>query len=251
MEQLTIEQEREILLAILNDKIDDCDNGSSRVVFLELGENTTAVLNRLHIPTNCVIKVNIGSAGCTQSHQERELFWRAFEDGRENLFATIYAYGKVIQIMEKLECNSFLEDVYYCCDSEDDHYYRPIHFYDRIDQIIKTKYRIEKDETLVTFDSFYEQYMRLTENMVTFLQDISDYTGASGDDYQVGFDSNGLIKSYDYGFTRQGSRKTHCFSGDYDSIACNVDYYIEEILHLDFISPDELEEIAQEMSWND
>ncbi len=244
MEKLTSSQERRILQAILDDNLAEHDNGSSRVVFLELGENTNEVLRELNIPTNCVIKVNIGSAGCEQSYQEREIFSEAYENYDDNILATIYAYGDVIQIMEKLQPCSFLESVFDgCYDYDESRYFRKIVFYEKVHQYMKYTSFLKELEPLEREN----RLVALAERMFDYLQVICQYTGTCGDNYQVGLDMNGNIKSYDYGFIRADSveyHDSHCFEGDYDSIAWRVDSYIRQILQLSDFSPAELQDIA-------
>lgn len=246
MEKLTSNQERRILQAILDDSLADHDNGSSRVVFLELGENTNEVLREFNIPTNCVIKVNIGSAGCEQSRQEREIFWEAYENYDDNVLATIYAYGDVIQIMEKLQPCNFLENVFDgCYNCDESGYFKRISFYDEVYEYIKYTSFLKELDPL-------EREGRLTilaEKMLDYLQVICRYTGTCGDNYQVGLDAEGNIKSYDYGFIKADSeeyRDSHCFAGDSDSIAWRVDSYIRQILQLPYFSPAGLQDIALE-----
>jgi len=246
MEKLTYSQERRILEAILNDSLADHDNGSSRVVFLELGENTNKVLRELNIPTNCVIKVNIGSAGCEQSYQEREIFSEAYDNYDDNILATIYAYGDVVQIMEKLQPCNFLESVFdECYGSDESGYFKRIAFYEQLHRCMKYSSFLKELEP-------FEREDRLTvlaEKMFDYLQAICQYTGPCGDNYQVGLDAEGNIKSYDYGFIKADSEEyhdSHCFAGDYDGIAWRVDDYIRQILQLPCFSPAGLQDVALE-----
>ena len=246
MERLTSSQERKILQAILDDNLADHDNGSSRVVFLELGENTNEALRELNIPTNCVIKINIGSAGCEQSYQEREIFSEAYDNYDDNILATIYAYGDVIQIMEKLQPCNFLENVFDdCYNCDESGYFKRISFYEQVLRCIKYSSFLKELEPLEREN----QLITLAEKMFDFLQAICQYTGTCGDNYQVGLDAKGNIKSYDYGFVKTDNEEyhgSHCFAGNYDSIAWMVDDYIRQILQLPYFSPAGLQDIALE-----
>lgn len=249
MKHLTYEEESSILMAMLTDKIDggmQCDNGSSRSVYLDLGHNTQHALEKLGIDTNCVIKVNIGSAGCLQSLEERETYERACGNGHEGYFAAIYAYGAIIQIVERLDLTltyDFFEYIF-CCgyESDDDAYYE-----------LADCGRAVRSAVSRSLDYGWSEreLYHFAEQMGDYLNTICLYTGTTGDNYQIGLDDCGNLKCFDYGYNNvDGSdeyHESHCFTtcGDSWYISQHVAEYITELLSAHAVLPRDIQEIAQ------
>lgn len=238
----TLEEEM-ILRALFNDENWDNDNGSSRVVFLSLGEETIEVLEKLGINTNCVIKINIGKSGCVQSKQERDIYIDAWENGHAGCFATIYAYGTSMQIMEKLDCRItyFFRDAYDCLYFDDGvgyHRTNEERFYDFAEEYAAD----------IEHHGFNQEELEdFAYEFGDFLDTIAMYTGITGDNSQVGFDEHFNIKSYDYGYFSDSDNSECCFQNDPYDIAMNIDNYIGNILSLERITPENLEDIALEL----
>ena len=232
-------EERMILKAIEDDELWDTDNGSSRAVLLSLGEKTVEVLKSLDINPDSVIKVSIGNGGCNQSKFERDAYETA-TPAQVSILADIYAYGRTIQIMERLDCSltSFFQDLYECTDiNSDDNGYDEIRSTD-MHYMVKNYFMWNDDENISP-----EYLDDLAVQFDIYLQKIYYMTGGPGDNCQVGLDINGNIKCYDYGFFRGATHSEYCCHEYCEEVSWNLDKYVNRILDDDGSS---LQDIASE-----
>ena len=153
--ELTEEEELSVLKYLHKD--DFMDNGSSRVTYDFCGDY--------------VVKVGMSTGGFTQNKIERNFYK---EIGNTGYFAHLFAYGRTINIMEKLyDCQ------YY---DEDDLYY------------------YDEDEEC-EMESEYEEIANVIENA----NELTNYYG--GDNGQIGYSrKHGCYKLYDYGYSMDYER---------------------------------------------
>lgn len=241
--QLNPMEEREILYSILRDGVSERDQGSSRIVLLDFCENTREILERLNINTNCVIKINVGKAGSIQSSQERDVYESATEE-EVDILADIYAYGNVVQIMEKVDESGICQI-----------------FRDMIDDVYEEAggYALVDDEDLDEYFDKYAEYLvdyygyddlneardaveRAFEDFDNYIHLIYNLTGYTSDNAQVGYNATGDLKAYDYGYFDTSENSECCFSGDTYSI--KVEKYLSSIVEANEVNAAELEKIA-------
>ena len=152
--ELTPEEEFVIVDSLV--EADYIDNGSSRVVYA-LGKEY-------------VVKIAMSTGGVNQNTVERNFYAC---HGDKGYFAHLYAYGKMINIMEYLEDCSYYDP--------DDFYYD------------------ENDEADTEF------YRNICD-IIDVVSDITDYYG--GDNGQIGYSQKqGLHVLYDYGYSMDYERK--------------------------------------------
>ena len=153
--ELTAEEELSVLKYLHKD--DFMDNGSSRVTYDFCGDY--------------VVKVAMSKGGFNQNKIERDFYK---EIGDTDYFAHLFAYGRTINIMEKLyDCQ--------CYDEDDLYYYS------------------EDEECEV--ESEYEEIASVIENA----NELTNYYG--GDNGQIGYSKNdGVYKLYDYGYSMDYER---------------------------------------------
>lgn len=191
--QLTKEEE----LAILNELTEDdkIDNGTSRNVY--------------EFRSNYVVKVAMSTGGLNQNKIERDFY---NEHGDTGYFADLYAYGVMINIMEKLDD---------CCYYESDE----LHYYDKE-------------------DDGYER-AQVILSVINVVDELTDYYG--GDNGQVGYSlKDDCYKVYDYGYSMDYDRDE--IVDDVDSWLCVVDPLQNAInvLHgADIITQKEFCELAE------
>lgn len=240
--QLTFNEEK-CLLELLR-KVCCEDNGSSRCVvfpYLHLAEEPFAeIVTYLHsigITKTCVIKVNIGSAGCVQSYQERNVYESTDDYGVEYL-ADIYAYGYVVQIMEYVNGIELAEQAFEWIDNGDYIFDREFEFFkeaygyncneDLTDEQIEEIEKWMKDDRELAFDTF---------DAITYLCDCM--VGYTGDAYQVGLSEDGKVKAYDFGYFSNSTHKECCSNYSYE-VTCGFDVYVDRILDELFAEDDDM-----------
>jgi hypothetical protein len=164
MKRLTKTEER----AILNDLMISGNfiaNGSSRAVF--------------DFNDNLVIKIAIDRPGQRQNANEIQAY-KIY--GKDSPLAKIVSYGKNIIVMEKVN---------------------PLD-YDEVEGIISGYYRDDYD---YNEDEEYEEpypdgeFIEAVRNTVRALERIN---GETDDNFQIGYDSNGRLVAYDYGYESGG-----------------------------------------------
>lgn len=166
---LSQQEEREIIESIYKNHLAYIGNGASRLVF----EASQEIYDKYCDGHAAVIKVAVGQGGIIQNRHECDAY---LEYGHLGYFATIYAYGQLVEIMEQVdtfECRDFLD----FGDEEEEDFATYL--------IDDCGYRIEADDA-------YE-FLRVAYALC----DIFGYTGDNG---QLGFTENGAIVAYDYGF---------------------------------------------------
>lgn len=149
--ELTQEEELAVLAAINPD--DELDHGTSRVVYA-LGDY--------------VVKIAMSVGGVTQNKTE----YKFYKDYcRHGVFANLYAHGKMINIMERLDDCDYYELERWWDEEDEDEW----EFNTRIDEVINTA------------------------------NDLTDYSG--GDNGQIGYSQlDDCYKLYDYGYSNGFSR---------------------------------------------
>lgn len=171
MRVLTLEEEKNVIQHGLGELI---DNGAARAVY----EITAELADYLQIPHRAVIKVAVGVGGYHQTQVEIETFAKY---GR-NYLAEIYAHGRFVEIMERVDA-----------DSDD---YRD--FADSCGDVLDyMEYNLDKsDYTDEEWQHIYEDYDEAF-HVISFLE---DELGCTSDNGQLGRASDGRLVAYDYGF---------------------------------------------------
>lgn len=190
---LTNEQEKKILETIING-YDLNDNGASRLVFLVSRQDLVNCGLTLDKGKDFVVKVALGIAGIHQTNIEASAY-RNYGDYAP--LAAIPYLGHYVEVMERVTPIDGVRD------------------YDMCDYGIEGFAEILMDDLdLNEFDA------QACANVVAQLEEIN---GGTSDNGQVGYDSNGMIVAYDYGY-------------DVDSdfnLCSNIDKYIELYNHED------------------
>lgn len=206
---LTPEQEITILRAI---QFENCnDSGSSRVCidgdnecFAEL-ESFFAALNiNIHY---CVVKVAVGIGGQTQMSREITAYNKY---GDEYPLAAVFAYGRFIEIMEKVELVDYEYRNYYECGIFELFYYvyGGTYYNDRGEEM-----SWEDDDYRYTFmerypDDANSERIRNHEMIIDTIESLTDIFGETGDNAQLGYSViDDCIKCYDYGFVCGSSER--------------------------------------------
>ena len=169
---LTLEQETKLLYTIA-EKYDYLDNGASRAVFNMDSEDFDKCGIKLPNDKKYVVKVAIGTGGINQNYFEVHNY---INFGEDYPLATIYYYGKYVEIMEYVD-------------------------------VIPEATNFDDDD-----EEFFE-YMRdnvysdsETQEIIDTIRSLEDINGYTLDNTQVGFDSNGNVVSYDYGFVADSGK---------------------------------------------
>ena len=169
---LTLEQETK-LLYVIAENYDYLDNGASRAVFNMDSEDFDKCGIKLPNDKKYVVKVAIGSGGINQNYYEVHHY---INFGEDYPLAAIYYYGKYVEIMEYID-------------------------------VIPEATNFEYDE-----DEFFE-YMQdngysasQTQEIIDAITSLEDINGDTLDNTQVGFNSNGNVVSYDYGFVADSGK---------------------------------------------
>lgn len=196
--QMTISQEKTILQylskAFAEGKAEMLGTGSSRSCWDidNDAENFIKQTLRLDTNVNLVIKVAMGIGGQTQSNREIATFL----DYGDEYLARIYAYGRIIEIMEKVDelDSTYREWDYY---SEGELFVNIYGVNEELNEEFMEdgKYRSEclplgaKEEDKAEF-----------EKAMSTIEALNDIFGETSDNGQIGRASDGRIVAYDYGF---------------------------------------------------
>lgn len=190
--ELTQEEELAIIKSLTED--DFIDSGSSRIVY-SLG-------------SKYVVKIALSTGGVNQNNIERNFYAC---HGHSNCFAHLFAYGKMINIMEYLcECSYYdPDDFYYDEDDEDAAHYHMI------------------------------------EELIDTANDITGYYG--GDNGQIGYsEARDIWVLYDYGYSMDFDRGEIVDEADYWMGFIEVLHYAAEVVggsHM--LTQDEFEDYCE------
>lgn len=188
---LSYEQET-ALLNYLAEDYEVISNGASRICFVGIAEVFQAAGIELSPRKKYVIKVAIGIAGINQNRIETEAYRRY---GDKYPLAEIVYTGHYVEIMEQV---SLLGDEF--------------REYDGYSEDEFIEYATDNDIS--------EDLARAGYEVATELEDIN---GATGDNGQLGMNSDGKIVAYDYGFDA-GSEEELCSDLSY---TCAFDKALE------------------------
>lgn len=174
---LTLEQEADILESLSEW---ECDaHGAARIVFLNC--RNIVVDAGIEIPENVqvVVKVSIGIGGMNQTARETRVYLESIRGdyGTPLPLARLFAYGRIIEIMEQVEYYDYawLFDEWMPQDGDEGLDYHGVRF------------QTETDKEL--FLEGYYAFERLNE-----------YFGYTADNAQIGIDHNGRPVCYDWGY---------------------------------------------------
>lgn len=158
MKKLTTEEELDILNVALN-KNEYLDNGSSRIV-CELSDGK-------------VLKIAVDEGGIVQNNREIE----TFEEFGNQFLAEIFAYGKYVIVMERLDYATRIEDIF------------------RYQHSAQTQFDKECCGWGAEYDE--EQF----ESALVTQYELGEILGESEDNDQLGMRvGTKQVVSYDYGF---------------------------------------------------
>lgn len=198
--QMTISQEKTILQylskAFAEGKAEMLGTGSSRSCWDIDNDAENFIKQTLGLDTdvNLVIKVAMGIGGQTQSNREIATFL----DYGDEYLARIYAYGRIIEIMEKV--NELSKAYREWDDCEEGELF--INAYG-LDKELNAN-RLDEDgyystPRLLPLGAKEEDKAEFDKAMST-IEALNDIFGETGDNGQIGRASDGRIVAYDYGF---------------------------------------------------
>lgn len=182
MIELRRHQERCILYALM--KHDTyLDQGNGRMVY-DIPKEAYQYLPFLDNPENYVIKIAMGMGGIRQNRNEQEVC-----ECYNVPIAEICAFGKFIEIMEKIEPEDYRDLMYdYDCDSD-------CYMEDYIEN-----YKQRADETAEHFEKRVREVREDVEQACNVIHELNEIFGYTSDNAQLGRTAEGRIVSYDYGF---------------------------------------------------
>lgn len=169
---LTLEQETK-LLYIIAESYDYLDNGASRAVFSVSNENFNRCGIKLPNDKRYIVKVAIGTGGINQNYFEVHNY---INFGEVCPLAAIYYYGKYVEIME------YIDVIPEATNFEDD------------------------DEEFFEYMQDSEYSTSEVQEIIDAIRSLEDINGCTLDNTQVGFNSNGNVVSYDYGFVADSGK---------------------------------------------
>lgn len=171
MKTLNLEQEKRVLQLLK--KATFIDNGASRCVY-ECPEEVAQMFDLE--AKDYIIKLACGLGGVNQTKQEVE----CFRSHPYAPLAEIVAYGRYVEIMEKVDTDDFRDFAGGCYDGDgvDYEYFHDCYTYD------------DKEEGDSIAEAAYDVIIQL-----------HDIFGHTEDNGQLGWNKNGDLVAYDYGFT--------------------------------------------------
>lgn len=236
IQKLTIQQEKDILQYIVDHEVsfDNISYGSSRVVLFPNEENMKKIceLAQVKIPFDFVIKIALGEGGYNQSQREITSYEK---HGDSYPLGEIYAYGAVLEFMVRVEP---VDEMYRNYDGYDcEQLFNVIYHSDDDNWSQEDYYRDDEDKAKIREHEFIWSAMCSLE----------DLFGVTGDNGQVGIDSNGHYVAYDYGFDAGSSESEVWSSSIGDScITTEIlrDYLLAALRGLNKYQMDELEFVS-------
>ena len=236
IQKLTIQQEKDILQYIVDHEVsfDNISYGSSRVVLYPNQKDMGKIceLAQINIPSDFVIKIALGGGGYNQSQREIT----SYEKHGENYpLGEVYACGAVLEFMARVEP---VEEEYRNYDSYDcERLFNMIYHGDDNNWSQENYYRDDEDKAKI----------REHEFIWSAICSLEDLFGVTGDNGQVGIDSNGHYVAYDYGFDAGSSESEVWSSSIGDScITTEIlrDYLLAALRGLNKYQMDELEFVS-------
>lgn len=186
---LSLEQEKQILQALKNTYPDS--HGSSRAVFDGddiafddimdmLEENFNCDIH------NCVIKLALGIGGQNQSNREIKSY---IEYGDYYPLAKIYAYGRFIEIMEKVDK---VDDNFRC--------YSDYSYYDLFTMVYGYEDPLDGERYVDYPEDADQKEIDEYETIFDTIYRLEELFGETDDNGQLGYNAEGNLVCYDYGF---------------------------------------------------
>lgn len=175
---LTHEQEKTILSFVMDLNTEDA--GCARMIF----PLSTELANKigLDITFPCIVKVAMGIGGYRQNQLEIKTF---LEQCDYLPLAEIAAYGRFVEIMERVEVEDWRDFYDNYCDVDD--------YMCEIEQ--------KENESDEEFQERYDRIYKNTVNAVSTIDCLNDFFGHTGDNGQIGINRLGNFVAYDYGYT--------------------------------------------------
>lgn len=170
MKVLTIQEEKQILAYLINAKF--LDNGASRCVF----NCSKEIADFLGIDgDNYIVKLACGVGGVRQTQAEVSCFL----DHPDAPLAEIIAYGRYVEIMEYVHVDCDYRD--FACDCYED---EPVPY-----ELLFDEEDEDNAELYAEAEKAYDAIIRL-----------HDIFGHTADNGQLGYNFDGRLVAYDYGF---------------------------------------------------
>ena len=175
---LTHEQEKTILSYVMDLNTEDA--GCARMIF----PLSTELANKigLDITFPCIVKVAMGIGGYRQNQLEIKTF---LEQCNYLPLAEITAYGRFVEIMERVEVEDWRDFYDNYCDVDD--------YMCEIEQ--------KEDESDEEFQERYDRTYNNAVKAVNTIDCLNDFFGETGDNGQIGINRFGEFVAYDYGYT--------------------------------------------------
>lgn len=201
---LSIKEERYVLEQLKDAQF--LDNGASRCVF----ECPTEVGNYLGFDANdYIIKLACGMGGIRQTEAEVNCYL----DYPDSPLAKIIAYGRYIEIMERVEADDYRDFAEECYADDEIPYYT---FYD-----YNGRHMDQEDAD------------RAAEEAYDVIIQLHDIFGHTSDNGQLGRNSEGGLVAYDYGFvTGIGCDEQTSTIANYVDDTIQRNAYIDAVINL-------------------
>lgn len=207
--RLTVAEEKIVLNEIMGGhSVDYFGRGSSRVVY-EIGDELAEAL--MLEPGRYIVKIALGIGGINQNNREVQAY---LTYGKNYPLARIARSGKFVVIMEQLD---LLDDIYRDCEVYDFGCWEDLYDYVNDVEGAYREFINDLDPTVEDKDDFEFNDLSATYPKREVLAvwdaicELSDLFGDTSDNAQLGYNSDGDIVCYDYGFC--------CGSSDWHSAA--------------------------------
>ena len=182
---LTLQQEADILEGLSEW---ECDaHGAARIVFLNCRDIVVNAGVQIPNGVQVVVKVSIGIGGMNQTVRETRVYLESIRgdyDDKPLPLARLFAYGRIIEVMEQVEHYDYdwLLDEWEPEDGDKGFGYHGVEF------------QTEADKQLF-FDAYYA------------FERLNDCFGYTSDNTQMGIDHNGHPVCYDWGYLSHAGYK--------------------------------------------
>ena len=176
---LTHEQEKLILDYVMGLNTEDA--GCARMVF-PLDDELAEKIG-LDVKFDCIVKLAMGIGGYRQNQLEIKTY---LNDCEWLPLAEIVAYGRFVEIMERVEVEDW-RDFY------DD--------YSDVDDYMECMFERREGETDEECEKRYQKEFDEVSKAINTIDTLNDYFGYTGDNGQIGRNRLGEYVAYDYGYT--------------------------------------------------
>lgn len=202
-------QERKILESLNNNK--RIHAGSSRIVF----DLDNEIAEELGLEGRWVAKLVMGINGQNQMHLEVETYLKY----PEGPLARIGAYGRYVEIMEYIDDSEDFYDFVESYDADAEYY---------CDDCIRQM----ECETEEEFERRYNKELRLMRKAASTIEYLEGIFGYTTDNAQIGYNEDGDLVAYDYGFEPcNGCRDIYCSPWEIvDAIDEDLKEYINSLI---------------------